>query len=164
MAQDDKEVKTKVKVKKPSRFGFRAFINVKSWLAFDDVKGYGKIVSSLAKDVFKRKQPEHNETFAEAIKRLNLTETDLVAKAKQFLLLAAIYVGAAILAFGYLIYLFYTGHLLPTILVIVLIMIFLSCALREHFWYMQIKQRKLGCNFKDWTQFILKKNAPKKQV
>ena len=133
---------------------FRTLFNVKRWVASDQIVAYGKAITTQTRDIFKPQTPAFAETFEEAVKRFNLTEKDIVERTKQFLLLARVYFVIAIVVFGYAIYSLFLGYF-STLLVSLVLSAFVGAqALREHFWYMQMKKRQLGCNFKDWRKFV----------
>jgi hypothetical protein len=48
-------------------------------------------------------------------------------------------------------------HLFAACFVLVLASTLTLLAYHEHFWYMQMQKRKLGCNFHDWICFILRR-------
>ena len=49
-------------------------------------------------------------------------------------------------------YLLFSGFLLSCLLAIAVSILSLSQAFRYHFWYFQIKHRKLGCTFEEWRE------------
>jgi intracellular multiplication protein IcmV len=154
MAKKVKE-ETEIKPKrKPVRNFFKSFVNVKRWIEAEQIATYGKWVGSTAKNVFRRREAARTETFAEATKRLKLSEEDLKARAKQFLFMAGFYFLISLGLFGYAIYLFLVSHFLAGSISFVLGLLVATYALREHFWYMQIKKRRLGCNLRDWMHFV----------
>jgi intracellular multiplication protein IcmV len=62
----------------------------------------------------------------------------------------------AFLIFFYDMYLFIVGGYLGGLLGLVLMLIALTLAFRYHFWYFQIKHRKLNCSLKEWYKQGLK--------
>ncbi|HAU1881722.1 TPA: type IV secretion protein IcmV, partial [Legionella pneumophila] len=90
------------------------------------------------------------ESFDEAVKKLKLNEADLIIKQKALFRLSVIMVIAALMLLIYTGYQLFYGSWKATIISLVVVMIALVLAFRYHFWYYQIKQRKLGCTVKEW--------------
>ena len=116
----------------------------------------GKGIISGAKELFKPQKAKYDKNFAEAMQRLNLTEEQVTEQMKIRLHMALIYIGIALAIFIYAIYLLINGHFFAGILAITLGVLMSVYAYREHFWYMQMKQHKLGCTFKEWVEFTFK--------
>lgn len=133
----------------------KRYFNPKRIMSIDQIKSFGGLIRESTRGLFKVKQPARVETFDEAKQRLNLTEADIIQKTKQFLVMALIYVSLAIAAFVYAIYLLSEHSFLAAILALVLTFFLLANALREHFWYMQMKLRYLGLNLHDWIKFCI---------
>jgi len=140
--------------RKPIRGFFRSMVDVPRWVGYSEIKKSTKNLVGLAKAVFIPPKAEHNETFEEAVKRLQMNEDAVNKRMKQYLNMALVYMGVAVLLFAYMLYMLFHGHLLATMVSLVLTALSLTYALREHFWYMQMKRRKLGCTFQDWVGFI----------
>ena len=148
---------TKKKPKsKPIRTTLKNLFNVKRWIAVDQIYTFGKMVRRSSKGLFDVPEAKHHETFDEAVQRLNLTEEDIARKTKQFFFMACVYAFFAGCALLYAVYLLASGYFSSMLLSLVLTMFIGSNALREHFWYMQMQKRKLGCNLQDWIHFIIK--------
>ena len=62
----------------------------------------------------------------------------------------------AVLILMYSVYLFIEGGHKGGIVALVVMFIALVLAFRYHFWYFQIKQRKLGCTIQEWFNHGLK--------
>lgn len=159
----DLETKVMKTKKHPVRSFFGTFFNFKRWLAYEQIKENGKAVGHSAKSLFATKKSKHIETFDEAVQRLNLTEEDLVNRTQQFLKLARLYLFFAIALVIYVFYLLFTGHILAVFTGLALVMLVSSYSLREHFWYMQMKKRKLGCNLRDWARFVFSTDTSEKK-
>lgn len=134
---------------------FKPFFNFSTFLGLKELKGSYENVASLTKETFARKKPEDyvQETFEEAMKRLNLKEEDIALKQKGFLTMSICYLSIATLLMVYMVYLFFTGVLLGTFISFILIVVALSFCYREHFWYTQMHHRRLGLTFQDWKAY-----------
>ncbi|HBD9373371.1 TPA: type IVB secretion system protein IcmV [Legionella pneumophila] len=125
-------------------------INVRKWFDWDRMRSLTLYLVNGIKRLFIPQEPTHVESFDEAARKLKLSEADLVIKQKALLRLSIIMVIAAFMIFIYTGYQFLYGSWKATIISLVVVMIALVLAFRYHFWYYQIKQRKLGCTVKEW--------------
>lgn len=91
-----------------------------------------------------------DETFAQAMKRLGLTEEQLQKRRKIFQIQLGIYSLGAIAVTIYMAFLLSAGHWISVWSCAVIIIFLAVNALKCHFWLFQIKQRKLGCTIKEW--------------
>ena len=131
------------------RFG-RTFLNFSAWMGTDTLRGYGAYINQSAKRIMKPAQAEVEETFEEAMKREGLTEADIQKRQKHCFNVAIAFLGLGVAVFAYSIYLLWNGHLMALLLGVGVTGLSLVQAFRYHFWYFQMKQRKLGCTFKEW--------------
>lgn len=131
----------------------KTFFNPRGWLGYDTLKASSQGLWVILKEVFTIPQPTRRETFAEAMQRLNLTEQDLQQTGQRYFLLAMLFVGLGGAAFlGGFYMLFYHQTFAGLVLAMATSAVFFSQAFRYHFWYFQIKHRKLGCTFLEWRQ------------
>ncbi|AOW53551.1 TPA: type IV secretion protein IcmV [Legionella pneumophila subsp. pneumophila] len=125
-------------------------INVRKWVDWDRMKSFTLYLVNGVKRLFVPQEPTHVEAFDEAVKKLKLNEADLIIKQKALFRLSVIMVIAAFMLLIYMGYQLFYGSWKATIISLVVVMIALVLAFRYHFWYYQIKQRKLGCTVKEW--------------
>jgi hypothetical protein len=132
---------------------FKSMINVRRWIAWDEVIGSGKNVISLAKDLLKtpKKRQPTTETFEEVVAHANLTEEEIVKRTRVNLHLTIIYLVMAFGLFMYMIYSLWSGRLLATFISLILGILVLSYALRTHLIYIQMKHRKVCRTFTDFA-------------
>lgn len=137
-------VKGIVKVTKP-------LVNFPAWMGLNQILSTAKGIKNTAKGLVETtSKPVHDETFKEAIKRLHLSEKDIQQRQKTFYRNALIYAGIGLLLLGYAIYLVIGSHFAASFLSLVLFVLALALAFKQHFYYFQMKQRKLGCTVQDW--------------
>jgi intracellular multiplication protein IcmV len=137
---------------------FGAMFNIPRWIAWGSIVASTKIVWEIGRDLFVN--PAKSvipETFEEAAQRLNLTEEDIKQRQKTFLHNAIAFLVISIILLTYTIYLLVNSYWLATFVGSLLTALILVYAYREHFWYTQIKYRKLGLDFKTWRQLLFKK-------
>lgn len=141
-----------MKSKSSSRLGLllKKVFNLKSWLDWERLKAFTQYLYKGAKRFFVLEETTDTESFDAAKKRLKLTDNDLLVRQKGLLRLAIIMIVAATLLLAYAIYLFYEGSFKGGILGLIVTSIALTLAFRYHFWYFQIKEKKLGCTFHEW--------------
>lgn len=141
-----------------SRRFIKNFLDVPRWAGVDTIKHAGKSIKSLAKSLFTVKQPEFNETFDEAITRLKLSEEDLSKRQRMYGITAGVYFVSACLMLVYCVHLLMLGHHMSMVTTFALVMLLLAFFFRDHFWYTQMKHRRLGFTFKEWlSAFFTKK-------
>ncbi len=128
----------------------KRIINVRAWLDFDRVKSFTSYLASGFKRLFVPQKQAQGESFTEAMARLNLSEQDLKARQAALYRLSVLMCGAALFIFTYAIYHLIFGNIKAVVISVVVMLIALALAFRYHFWYFQIKERKLGCSFQEW--------------
>lgn len=129
----------------------RTFFNPSAWIDVDALKTYNKTIGNILSGLFAPVKPMREETFDEAVQRLGLTELDVQNTAKNYRNFAYIFfiLGVLVVIFGcYLLFHYATGH--GFLLSIAAAALLLVQGYKYHFWYFQIKHRKLGCTYKEW--------------
>ncbi|KTD33365.1 intracellular multiplication protein IcmV [Legionella nautarum] len=129
---------------------FSRIFNVRSWIDFDRTKSFTLYLVNGFKKMFVPQKNESGETFEEAISRLNISEKELQDRKSALYRLSLLMSVAAILIFGYAVYHMFYGTYRAVIISLVVMLIALALAFRYHFWYFQIKERKLGCTMQEW--------------
>jgi len=140
----------------------KTFFNPRAWLGYDLLKAQTRETTSLIKDVVHPDEsPHYQETFEEAMERFHLTEADIQKTQKNYLIIALVFLALAIPACFFALYLFFQGKFLGGLLALSLASLLLANAFRYHFWFFEIKQRKLGCTLNEWSRGVfrgIKKN------
>lgn len=135
----------------------KPLVDFPRWMDTPTLANNAKMIAGLAKRIFTAPKATRTETFEEAMSRLNLTETDIQRRKKEFLRLICIFGLLSILLYAYSFYLLSHSYIRGGILALIVSTIALMRVFRFHFWYFQIKKRKLGCTFKEWLQGLLGK-------
>ncbi len=136
----------------------KTFFNPREWLSYDSLKEQTQTIKFFVKNAATIQKPERTETFDEALERLAVNEAELRATANKYLAYAFLFFGLAILDFIYGLYLlFHHGAFLGLILTLAVCALLLAQAFRYHFWFFQIKNRRLGCTFDEWRNSLLTK-------
>lgn len=124
-----------------------------SGLALDVFTNMFGFLKQLFYSVFmpwKLGEPGKPETFEQAIKRMGLTEADLEKRKKMFTTQVILYIVMSFLVLIYAIHLASTHEVTGMFMAILVSVLGLAYAFRSHFWLFQLKQRRLGCTFKEW--------------
>lgn len=150
----DKTVKDAVKVTR------RTFFSPRSWLDFDMVKDNTTTVIGLFKDTFRRETPARTETFEQALKRLNISSEEVENVKLNYLSFAIFFLLIGFVLVGFGIYFLLKFYILDFLLALGISAILFAQAFRFHFFYFQIKHRKLGCTFEEWRTGRLKDEGP----
>lgn len=143
-----KEAKSKSRTQKivTKLFDFRA------WSDWERTKLGGEFISESVSHVVEPKKTKLTESFDEAQKRMKLTDEALVSRGRALLRLSILMTAIGVFLFCYAIYHFIYGTVHAGIFALALTSLSLVYALRYHFWYFQIKTRRLGCTLKEWFQ------------
>ena len=131
---------------------FNRIIDVRSWSDWDRTKAYTAYLSTSIKKFLIPQKKVAGESFAQAKKRMKLSDTDLIVRKNGLLRLSILMISVAFLLLIYAIYQLIYGSLFGAILSLVVTNIALVLAFRYHFWYFQIKKQKLGCTFREWLR------------
>ncbi len=130
---------------------------MRAWSDFDRTRSFTNyLVAGFFRMFVPQGKADKGESFDAAIARMNLSDQDLQAKQSALYRLSILMCTAAIFIFGYAIYHLYYGSYRAVIISFILMLIALALAFRYHFWYFQIKTRKLGCSISEWYRQGLK--------
>lgn len=120
-------------------------------------------VLQMIRDIFvnvfmpwKAGEPGQAETFEEAIARLGLKEGDLEERKAMFFWQTLFFLAFGLVILAYGVALAFERSLNGMVYAFVVAVLCWAYAFRNHFWLFQLKQRKLGCTFKEWLDSSLK--------
>ncbi len=148
-----------MKFRKAMWRGVKPLVDVPRWMGLGQIKKNASLIGTMAKGVFTTEKATRVETFSEASRRLNLSETELQQRQKQFHTLFFVFLIVGILLIIYFIYNLIAGEFFATLFSFVVACIAFVEAFRNHFWYTQMKNRKLGMSFKNWLAMFLNKKV-----
>lgn len=131
---------------------------IKKGLGIGELKESYKSLGSSAKEMFSREKTKNiiPETYEEAVIRLELTPEMIESRKKNLFRTALFYLAIALALFIYTLKLLFTGVFLGTFIGLVLTLIALGLAYRDHFWFTQMKQKRLGLSLKDWFTYTFR--------
>lgn len=142
-----------MKKQKGSRIGtvIKSILNVRKWSDYDRLKSFTLYLGEGFRKMFIPQGARKKKvSFHEAVARMKLTEKDLKIKKRALLRLSILMCIMAIGIMAYSGYHFYYGFYKAALVSIVISMLGFVLAFRYHFWYFQIRERKLGCSFMEW--------------
>ena len=126
------------------------------WLDTDRLKGFAAYIVETFQKLFVLKPQQGGELFAEAKERLKLDDAGLLERQKSLFRLSVLMVFFAMLILLYALYQLLYGSFVGVILSLVVMLIALTLAFRYHFWYFQLKEKKLGCSIREWMHVGLR--------
>lgn len=129
---------------------FKRIINVRSWSDWDRLTTFTAYIGNGVKRLFVPVKEAKPDSFDEALQKFHVSEGELIAKQKALFRLCLIMLGMAVLIFIYASFHLFYGTYRAAIISYVVMMIALALSFRYHFWYFQMKTRRLGCTFKQW--------------
>lgn len=134
----------------------KTFFNPSGWLDYDSLKSQNITIIESLKGLFSVPQPEREESFAEAKKRLGLTDEDIALGAKRYRQYAIGFVLLALAVFIYSFFLLFRYSVISGwLLGLAVTGLLLAQAFRFDFWSFQMRKRKLGATFTEWKNDIL---------
>lgn len=137
------------KVKKQRLLRYR---DVRRWSDYDRLKRYTEFFPRAIKRLFVPQKATYIESFENAAARFHLDDAHIWQQQRTFFALAVLMVLVAIGVIGFSVTLFLWGSYHASAAAIGVTCIALGMAFRYHFWYYQLKSRKLGCSIKEWFQ------------
>ena len=138
-------------IKRVVKKGLFSGLNPIRWVGYEQIAANGRTIKNIVNGITKStKSTYHPMTFEECMQHYNLTEDDIKKRMKNSRIVAIICLSLSICMTVYMFYLFVRHLPLSAIICAVLTLVLLAYAFREHFNYFQMKQRRLGCTFKDW--------------
>lgn len=140
----------------------KTFLNPSAWIDMDSLRLYNNTLKRFLTPLFIPAKPQIEETFEQAMERQGVTEEDIQSAQKNYYNYAILFVIISCLAvlFGFYL-LFMHGTFAGWLLSFAAAALFLAQAFKFHFWYFQIKHRKLGCTFQEWKKGkIIEKGPP----
>lgn len=138
----------------PLKITRKTFFNPSAWLGYEQLKLHTSSLFGTLKAIFTVPTPTRQETFEEAMERQGLTEEDLADQEKTYYTYAMLFVLIGALVFIYGFYLLARSSLGGWMLAMACTSLFYAQAFKYHFYYFQIKQRKLGCTFAEWKHWL----------
>lgn len=139
--------------KKESRTSriIKRIINIRQWMDYERLKAFTNfLINGIKKLLIPSPATAPDQSFQTAVKKLRLNDQQIIDKQLAFLHLSRLMCIVASFIFIYCIYLAIYGSWRAVAIGFVVAIIAIVLAIRYHFWFYQIKERKLGCTFSEW--------------
>ena len=126
------------------------FKRIRKWAGTRVSEKFGSSLRDILRGLLTVKKSNKQETFEHAVDQQQLKETDLQVRMLGYYWLSVLCFSSMCGMLSYGIYLFHNGHFPGGLVAIGMSAAIFAIGFRYHFWYFQIKQRRLGCTFKEW--------------
>lgn len=123
---------------------------MRAWSDWDRMRSFTFYLTNGIRRFLAPSTATKGESFEEAIKRMNIDEQTLEQRKNALFRLSVLMLLVAGFVFVYMWYQLFFGTYIAAIVSLVVTMIGLVLAFRYHFWYFQMKTRKLGCSIDEW--------------
>jgi intracellular multiplication protein IcmV len=123
---------------------------LRKWTGVDSSVTFGSSVVEMAKGLFSVRKGQSTQSFDAKTQSMGLDEVTLQQRARDFLRMATFGLIATVAIWSYMIYLLLGQAWHGAIVSLGVSFVVLALSFRYHFWYFQIKQRRLGCTLSDW--------------
>ena len=134
----------------------KRYFDLPAWIGYEQIKYGASTLRGVADTALKVKKKSYNkETYKEAIKRLGLTEDQLERRCKQFQIFSYIYAGIFLVTFYYSTTLLIHSHKMAGAMAMLLSYASVALAIKEHFWYTQMKYKRLGFTLGEWFKALI---------
>jgi intracellular multiplication protein IcmV len=134
----------------------KTFVDPAGWMDLDSLKDSNKTIIQSIKNLFTVDRPLREETFEQAVDRLELTEEDIKHAYKSYRRYAIWFCVIGLLVFLYSFYLLFRYFTFAGWLIgIASSALFFTQAFKYDFWAFQIKNKKLGSTFEEWKRSVL---------
>jgi len=132
-------------------------IRYKEWIDLEGLKGTTRYLGKQLKTLTYNQKPPRQETYEEALQRLQLTEEIVQAQSRRYFLLILLFLTLSFLVFCYFLWLCFLKNVMGSCMAFSLVLYGLTIAFRYHFWHYQIQRKKLDCTLREWFTDLLKK-------
>lgn len=133
----------------------KPLVDVPKWIGYRQLVQTNRSLFSFAKKFFIPEKTTTEESFAEALTRLTITEADLSQRVKEFTRLLWVWIALLTICIAYSLHLLSESALRGFFPCLGLSAVILTQVFRYHFWIFQIKHRRLGCTFREWFSHFL---------
>ena len=138
-----------------SRRVVRSFFNPRAWTSYDTMRDISQYLFDGFSRLFVLKKRGQTEELDEVMRKLSLNEKDIAERKKVFFRMTLLMGLISLLVFFYTMYHLLYANYHAVLLGSVVCFLSLALTFRYHFWYFQLRRRKLGCTFKEWLRLGL---------
>lgn len=134
--------------------------NFRMWMGAEGIRSFWHFITDSFRKMFipapHKIEKTNQETFSDAQNRLGLTDETLLTRQKALLRFSMLLFLAGFLLLVYAVFQFFYGKFPGFLLTLSLTGLAFAMAFRYHFWFFQIKERKLGCSLREWYHYGLR--------
>jgi|AntRauTorckE5430_2_1112549.scaffolds.fasta_scaffold00008_10 hypothetical protein len=146
------------------KFGFRStfksLFNVKSWIGWSAISQNGVWIRDMYGNLLRPVNTSPvKETYEQACERYGYTPDFLLHQMQQFKKAVTVYLALFGVGIVYMLWLYYQQKWMAAVVMLPLNFMLFSFYFRESFWLMQMRQKRLGMNFKDWFNIVVLRNG-----
>ena len=134
---------------------FGRFLNVSDWLGTAEIKKNSGNIKSMIDSIFTIAKPESKDSFEGAVAKYELDEAAIEQKKQYFFTAAMVYLALFFAFICYFAYLVYSKNFMTSVTTLCISLIPLALFFKSHFWYTQIKYRRLGFTFSEWLASLI---------
>ncbi|MEC8063855.1 MAG: hypothetical protein VX112_03310 [Pseudomonadota bacterium] len=128
---------------------------VSEWMGISLMVKSGRSIYSMYENLVTPPKATRRESFHDAVSRLHISEKDIKSQMYYYKMTSSIYGLFCIFGIIYAMILFVYGTRGAFIMSCSYCCLIGSFFFRESFWYMQIKNRRLGMSPYDWLRFMV---------
>ena len=155
MTDDGVKKQKQSKIKATAKFLF----NVPEWVGTKTISQNTGWLANLIKRTFRVRHfssAEQASTFADAMQRIGVSESELPSRATHFLHNSLMFLVLAIASLGYMAYLWSRASWLVVLAAFIVFCLFSIRAYFYSFCCFQTRRRRLDCSFKEWLLWLFK--------
>lgn len=130
----------------------RGIFKPKEWSSYEMMREITEYLIEGFMRLFVLRKESQSEQLDQVMHRYSLSEKDILARKRVFFRMALLMLLVSVAVFSYTMYHLLYAHYRAVMLSSVVFLLSLTVAFRYHFWYFQLKKRKLGCSFKEWLR------------
>lgn len=129
----------------------KSFVDLRQWSDFDRLKFFFIYILQTIGNFFSPSaKPPRQDSFNKVIQQYHLSDAQLTLKRNAFYRIAICMCVLGVLGLSYTVYMLIYGTWRAVMLSTVVDLLAWVLAFRYHFWYFQVKERKLGVTFSEW--------------
>lgn len=131
----------------------KTFVDIPSWIGLNALKLQTRTLYDGVKPLLIPRRIRETLSFEEAMAKHGVTtEIQIQMIKRSYLLYAWLFFGAALICAVYSLYWFIGGSFIVGSLTLMVSAVIFLRAFGCHFWYFELKHRKLGCTFHEWLK------------
>lgn len=124
--------------------------------AISMLKEQAGFIKQVSDNTLKLDAAHSGKVTFEMLPSMGVSEKKIQSAKRAFYVLTWLFLLGSGLILIYFLYLLIMSYWLTALICFLVLIAFLANAVKFHFWYYQINQRKLGCTMSEWFQYLIK--------